>query len=179
MAIDTWDFRLAMGAFATGVTVMTAPRDDGSYIGVTVNSFCSVSLEPPLVLWCLKTKAHHFRHFQSASHFNVNVLAADQLGLAQRFAGRLADRFSDIPHRLSASGLPLIAGCIAHLECRTCSVYPGGDHAILLGEVEKVAISDRPGLVFHNGRFAAGAVAAFDWIAPRNGDTANDLIDFW
>jgi flavin reductase (DIM6/NTAB) family NADH-FMN oxidoreductase RutF len=179
MAIDTWDFRCALGAFATGVTVITAPRDDGGYVGVTVNSFCSVSLDPPMVLWCLKTKAYHFCHFESASHFNVNVLAADQLWLAERFAGRHADRFADVPHRLSASGLPLIAGCIAHLECRTHAIHPGGDHAILLGEVDGLAISDRPGLVFHNGRFAAGAVAPFDWVAGRNGDAANDLIDFW
>lgn len=178
-AIDARDFRRALGAFATGVTVVTAPRDDGGHVGVTVNSFCSVSLEPPMVLWCLRTKAYHFRHFESAPHFVVNVLAADQLWLAQHFAGRLADRFFDIPHRLNASGLPLIAGCVAHLECRKRSVYPGGDHAILLGEVERLDISERPGLVFHNGRFASGASAAFDWLARRNGEAANDLIDFW
>jgi flavin reductase (DIM6/NTAB) family NADH-FMN oxidoreductase RutF len=179
MAIDTCAFRRAMGAFATGVTVMTTLRNDGGCIGVTVNSFCSVSLKPPMVLWCLKTNGYNFRHFRSASRFNVNVLAADQLGLSQRFAGRRADRFSDIPHRLSASGLPLIAGCVVHLECRTCAIYPGGDHAILLGEVEQLGISDRPGLVFHNGRFVTGAGVAFDWIARGHGDPASDVIDFW
>lgn len=165
-----------MGAFATGVTVITAPRDDGGYIGVTVNSFCSVSLNPPMVLWCLQKSAYHFRHFQSASHFNVNVLAADQMWLSQRFAGRLADRFSDIPHRLSASGVPLIAGCVALLECRTRAVHPGGDHAILLGDVEGLATSDRDGLVFHHGRFLTGSSAEYNWIARAH--AARDINDF-
>ncbi len=179
MAVDTWTFRRAMGAFATGVTVITAPRDNGGYIGVTVNSFCSVSLEPPLVLCCLKTNTYRYGHFHSASHFNVNVLASDQTWLSQHFAGNLADRFSDIPHRCSSSGPPLIDGCAAHLECRKCAIYPGGDHAILLGEVEGLALWDRPGLVFHNGRFLNGADAEFDWIAPTHGETANNFIDFW
>jgi flavin reductase (DIM6/NTAB) family NADH-FMN oxidoreductase RutF len=176
MAIDTEAFRRAMSSFATGVTVITAARVDGGYVGVTVNSFCSVSLEPPMVLWCLQTNAYRFRHFQSASHFNVNVLAADQLWLSQRFAGRRSDRFSDIPHRLSASGAPLIAGCAALLECRTCAVHPGGDHAILLGEVEGLATLDRACLVFHHGRFVAGARAESDWIARAH--AAHDVIDF-
>jgi flavin reductase (DIM6/NTAB) family NADH-FMN oxidoreductase RutF len=176
MAIDTEAFRRAMSSFATGVTVITAARVDGGSVGVTVNSFCSVSLEPPMVLWCLQTNANRFRHFQSASHFNVNVLASDQLWLAQRFAGRRSDRFSDIPHRLSASGAPLIAGCAALLECRTCAVHPGGDHAILLGEVEGLATLDRACLVFHHGRFVAGARAESDWIARAH--AAHDVIDF-
>lgn len=179
VAIDSWAFRRAMGSFATGVTVITAPRDNGGYIGVTVNSFCSVSLEPPLVLCCLKTDTYRYSHFHNASHFNVNILAADQAWLSQRFAGSLADRFSDVPHRPGASGPPLIDGCAAHLECRKCAIHPAGDHAILLGEVEALAQSDRPGLVFHNGRLLTGAETIFDWVAPAQGESANNFIDFW
>jgi flavin reductase (DIM6/NTAB) family NADH-FMN oxidoreductase RutF len=169
-----------MGAFATGVTVITAPREDGGgCIGMTVNSYCSVSLQPPMVLWCLRTNARHFRHFQSASHFNVNVLATDQLWLSQRFAGRVTDRFADIPHRLSASGVPLLAGCVALLECRTRAVHPCGDHAIVLGEVEGLGTSDRAGLIFHRGRFVTGVRAECDGIMPIHGGVAPDVIDFW
>ncbi len=179
MAIDTWAFRQAMGAFATGVTVITAPRDDGGYIGITVNSFCSVSLEPPLVLCCLKTKTHRYCHFHSAAHFNVNVLASDQAWISQRFAGSLAHRFSDIPHRPGAAGPPLIEGCAAHLECRKSAIYPGGDHAILVGEVEALALSGRTGLVFQNGLFQNVADSEFEWMAPAQGKTTNNFIDFW
>jgi len=179
MAIDTWTFRRSMSAFATGVTVITAPRETGGYIGVTVNSFCSVSLEPPLVLCCLKTNTYRYGHFESASHFNVNILASDQSWLSRRFARSPADRFSDIPHRLSASALPLIDGCAAHLECRKFAIYPGGDHAILLGEVEGLALSGRPGLVFHNGRLLNVTDAEFNWHPPANGEAASNFIDFW
>ena len=178
-AFDSWAFRRAMSAFATGITVITAPRESGGFIGVTVNSFCSVSLEPPLVLCCLKTETYRYGHFHSASHFNVNILASDQGWLSQRFAGSQADRFSDIPHRPGASGLPLIDGCAAHLECRKSAIYPGGDHAILLGEVEALALSDRPGLVFHNGRLLNVANAEYDWVATANGEASSNFIDFW
>jgi len=179
VTIDTWTFRRAMSAFATGVTVITAPRDDGGYIGVTVNSFCSVSLDPPLVLCCLKTDTRRYGHFRSAKHFNVNILASDQSWLSQRFAGNLAGRFSDIPHRSSAAGVPLIEGCAAHLECRKSAIHPGGDHAILVGEVDGLALSNRPGLVFQNGRFQNVADAEYEWIASGQGKTANNFIDFW
>jgi len=179
LRIDSRAFRRAMGAFATGVTVVTAPREGGGYIGVTVNSFCSVSLEPPLILCCLKTNTCRYGHFHAASHFNVNILAADQSWLAQRFAGSPADRFSDIPHRCNDSGPPLIDGCVVHLECRKQAVYPGGDHAILLGEVEALALSDRPGLIFQNGRFVSGAGRDFRWMPPVQGEPDSNFTDFW
>lgn len=179
MAVDSWTFRRAMGAFATGVTVITALRGTDGSIGVTVNSFCSVSLEPPLVLCCLKTNTCRYSHFHSASHFNVNILASDQAWVSQHFAGSSADRFLDIPHRFSASGAPLIEGCAAHLECRKSAIYPGGDHAILLGEVEQLTLSVRPGLVFHHGRYLTNANAEFDWVAPAQGEAPNNFIDFW
>lgn len=178
MAIDPLAFRRAMATFATGVCVITVRRRDGGCSGITVNSLCSVSLEPPLVLWCLRSGTWRYAHFHSASRFNVNILAADQHWLLKRFAGRDAELFSDVPHRFSNAGPPLIAGCAAHLECRRRAVYPGGDHAIMIGEVEALAVSDRTGLVFHNGRFLPDS-DDIPWLGRRDGDCAADVLDFW
>ena len=150
---DLRDFRDALGTFATGVTIVTARGKDGGPVGLTVNSFASVSLEPPLVLWSQSLYAQSLPAFQEASHFVVNVLASDQLELAKRFAGQHDDRFLDVAHIVPDHGAPVIEGCAAHFECRNEARYYGGDHIIFLGRVERYAFTPKPTLMFCRGQF--------------------------
>ncbi len=150
---DLRDFRDALGTFATGVTIVTTRGRDGEPVGLTVNSFTSVSLEPPLVLWSQSLYGQSLPAFQEASHFVVNVLAADQVELAKRFAGQHDDRFLDVAHIVPDHGAPVIAGCAAHFECRNEARYYGGDHIIFLGRVERYAFTHKPTLMFCRGQF--------------------------
>jgi flavin reductase (DIM6/NTAB) family NADH-FMN oxidoreductase RutF len=155
-AFDTRDFRDALGTFATGVTIMTARGRDGEPVGLTVNSFSSVSLEPPLVLWSQSLFAQSLQAFQEATHFVVNVLAAEQIELSKRFAGAHDNRFLDVEHIVPEHGAPVIVGCAAHFECRNEARYYGGDHVIFLGRVERYAHTKKPTLMFCHGRYMRG-----------------------
>jgi flavin reductase (DIM6/NTAB) family NADH-FMN oxidoreductase RutF len=155
-AFDTRDFRDALGTFATGVTIMTARGRGGEPVGLTVNSFSSVSLEPPLVLWSQSLYAQSLQAFQEATHFVVNVLAADQVELSKRFAGAHDNRFLDVEHIVPDHGAPVIAGCAAHFECRNETRYYGGDHIIFVGRVERYAWTPKPTLMFCHGRYMRG-----------------------
>ena len=152
-SFDPRALRDALGEFATGVTVVTALGLDGQPVGVTINSFASVSLEPPLVLWSLGLKSPSLAVFETCSHYAVNVLAADQAELSQRFSQTQSDRFAGIDLIVGASGAPLIPGCCAWFECRNEMHYPGGDHLILVGHVESFCREDKPPLVFHGGLY--------------------------
>ena len=148
------EFRTALGMFATGVTIVTARSQDGGVIGLTANSFNSVSLDPPLVLWSLARAAASMAAFRNGSHYAINVLAADQKALAERFALRGADRFKDVGYSEGIGGAPLLDGAAATFECFNRSRYEEGDHVIFVGEVERCSF--RPGaspLLFHGGRF--------------------------
>ncbi|HWI83549.1 flavin reductase family protein [Ramlibacter sp.] len=148
------EFRAALGMFATGVTIVTARTPEGLPIGLTANSFNSVSLEPPLVLWSLSQAAASLPALRAGSHYVINVLAADQKLLAERFALKGADRWTGVQYTESPSGAPLLAGAAATFECFNRSRYDEGDHVIFVGEVERC--SWRPGaspLLFHGGRF--------------------------
>jgi flavin reductase (DIM6/NTAB) family NADH-FMN oxidoreductase RutF len=147
-------FRDALGEFATGVTVICARRADGGYIGFTANSFNSVSLDPPLVVWSLNRRAETLAAFQSATRYAINVLAHDQAELARRFSRPHADRFAGVPFRLGMAEVPLIEGCVAWFECRHHAQQRAGDHVLFLGQVETCARRKDAGLVFHHGRFA-------------------------
>ena len=152
--LDTHLFRRALGNFASGVTIVTACSADGQKVGVTANSFNSVSLDPPLILWSLSGNSPNLEAFRSASHYAVNVLAADQQWLSDRFAGRSNDRFADLPRRAGLAGVPLIDGCCAWFECSHEAHYPGGDHLIFLGRVERFARGDATSpLVFFDGAY--------------------------
>jgi len=154
------DYRRALAQFATGVTVVTTRTAEGGPVGLTVNSFNSVSLEPPLVLWSLALKASSLPAFEQCSHYAINVLSEQQLGVAQRFATRGADRFGPQDWRTGPFGLPLLDGCVATLVASNRSRHREGDHVILVGEVVQF---DAPGgvpLVFHDGRYIARAVEA-------------------
>ena len=145
--------RDTLGAFATGVTVVTALDPDGRAIGLTVNSFNTVSLDPPLVLWSLSLDSPNVDAFRAASHFAVNVLAADQQVVSERYAQRNSDKFDDIDWRGGLGGAPLLPGCCAVLECRNEARHAGGDHLIFIGRVERFSRREVAPLVFHGGRY--------------------------
>jgi flavin reductase (DIM6/NTAB) family NADH-FMN oxidoreductase RutF/DNA-binding MarR family transcriptional regulator len=152
-AFDHRAFRRALGRFPTGVTVVTTLSPDGRKIGLTANSFNSVSLEPPLVLWSLAKRAASLPAFLEAPHYAINVLAADQIRLSRQFAGARGDRFAGVRCREGLGGIPLIEGCTAWFECHNVRQYDGGDHVILVGQVERFAHDDRPALAFHGGGY--------------------------
>ena len=148
------EFRAALGMFATGVTIVTARTADGQVIGLTANSFNSVSLTPPLVLWSLSRAAASMAVFAAGSHYAINVLAADQKRLAERFAMKGADRWVGVTFDEGAGGAPLLHGAAATFECFNRSRYEEGDHVIFVGEVERC--QHRAGaspLLFHGGRY--------------------------
>ena len=142
--------------FATGVTIVTARAANGSFIGLTANSFNSVSLSPPLVLWSLARSAASMAAFSAGSHYAINILGADQQDLAKQFAAQDVDRFSGVAFSTGAGGAPLLQGAAATFECFNRSRYEEGDHVIFVGEVE--ACTHRIGaspLLFHGGKFYA------------------------
>ncbi len=140
--------------FATGVTIVTARGADGQLVGLTANSFNSVSLQPPLVLWSLARTAASLAAFATGSHYAINVLAADQKTLAERFAARGVDRWAGVEHAPGVSGAPVLAGAAATFECFNRSRYEEGDHVIFVGEVERCGHrAGVPPLLYHGGRF--------------------------
>ncbi|GAA3654380.1 flavin reductase family protein [Nonomuraea antimicrobica] len=143
--------RDAFGQFATGVAVITTATADGERAGVTVNSFTSVSLDPPLVLWCLSNRAPSAPLFLRAGRFAINVLAADQDHLSRRFATPSTDKFAGV--ELLGAPLPVLAGTLASFVCRTERVHDGGDHHIFIGAVERYQRAEGEPLVFHSGRY--------------------------
>lgn len=142
------DLRQALARFVTGVAIVTAADPDGTPFGLTINSFSSVSLDPPLVLWSLSCRSSRREAFLAAGHFAVNVLGAGQQELSARFAHPLEDRFGGVEWSSGLGGAPVLAGCIAAFECAAAGHIPAGDHLILLGRVER--FEHRPGtpLVF-------------------------------
>ncbi len=145
--------RQAFGAFATGVTVVTARDDQGRPVGFTANSFTSVSLDPPLLLVCPAKSSSNIATFSSARHFAVNILAADQQEVSHRFATPMSDRFAGLTWREDAAGQPLIAGAAATFACARHQLVDAGDHVILIGEVLESEASGAAPLVFSQGRY--------------------------
>lgn len=144
-------FRDALGQFATGVTVVTAATDDGP-IGMTANSFSSVSMEPPLVLWCPAKSSTRFELFAKAAHFAIHVLAADQRDVALAFA-RSGVAFGGLDLTVNAQGVPVFDRCLARFECDTHQIHDAGDHAIILGHVRSAAFGEGEPLIFAQGQF--------------------------
>jgi len=153
-SFTTDEFREALGMFATGVTIVTARAANGRLVGLTANSFNSVSLDPPLVLWSLARSAASMAALSTGSHYAINILAADQKDLAERFATKDVDRWADVAFTEGLGGAPVLAGVAASFECFNRSRYDEGDHVIFVGEVERC--EHRAGaspLLFHGGRF--------------------------
>jgi flavin reductase (DIM6/NTAB) family NADH-FMN oxidoreductase RutF len=148
------EFRTSLGMFATGVTIVTARTPAGVLVGLTANSFNSVSLNPPLVLWSLAQAASSMAAFSTGSHYAINILAADQKALAERFASRREDRWTDVAFTEGACGAPLLDGAAATFECFNRSRYEEGDHVIFVGEVERCSHRDGASpLLYHGGKF--------------------------
>jgi flavin reductase (DIM6/NTAB) family NADH-FMN oxidoreductase RutF len=159
-ALDPLSLRRALGSFGTGVTVVSSRAADGHLVGVTVNSFSSVSLDPPIVLWSLNRLSPSLPAFDHCGRFVVNVLAVDQGALSHRFSRPLpqgdADKFHGVPHRLTQEGLPVLAGSAAHFECLVLQRMVVGDHVLFLGEIEAFEHHRRVGLLYCQGRYAQG-----------------------
>ncbi|HEX2795334.1 MAG TPA: flavin reductase family protein [Croceicoccus sp.] len=168
--MDQQAFRRALGAFPTGVTIVTTRGLDGQPVGVTASSFNSVSLDPPLVLWSLARTSRSYPDFAGANHFAVHVLAADQDALSNRFAKSGEDKFAGLTLAEGVGGVPLLPEFGAQFECRVMHRYEGGDHVILVGEVVAFHHSERAPLVFHGGRYAE---ARERFAADAGGDTVD------
>ena len=153
--LDSRHFRNALSQFATGVAVVTARLDNGEFVGLTVTSFNSVSLDPPLVLWSLSDSARSLPVFNAASHYVINILGAHQAALADRFSRRIPNRFAGVDYTLSAAGCPILKDAAAWFECSNRSRYPEGDHVIFVGQVEHCDAAPQEALVFHGGHYVA------------------------
>lgn len=152
-SMDSKHFRNALGAFATGVTIVTTRADDESDVGLTANSFNSVSLDPPMVLWSLAKTAASLPVFMGSGHFAVHILASDQQPLSDRFAKRGIDKFEGVDFARGHGNVPLLRGCSASFQCRTAYRYEGGDHIIFVGEVLEFEHSAKQPLLFHSGGY--------------------------
>lgn len=144
-------FRDALGSFATGVTVVTARTAEGP-VGITANSFASVSLNPPLVLWSPARASGRFAAFLAARHYAIHILSAEQAPLCRHFT-RAPNGFKGVEISENAHGVPLIEGCLARFECEQTGTHDGGDHMIILGRVSRVTRRAGAPLVFHAGHF--------------------------
>ena len=153
MAINEQEFRNALGRFASGVTVVTAKGIDGSIRGITVSAFSSLSLAPPLVLICIDNRSSLQDHLEINSYFAVNILSEEQEFISRRCASKEPNRFEGLSHSISKKGLPLLDDALAHIECRIISTYPGGDHKILIGEVETVKMKEGNPLTYFRGAY--------------------------
>lgn len=157
-APDSRALRNALGQFATGITVVTTRAGSGAFVGLTVNSFSALSLEPPLILWSLRCSSPSLPVFEAVDRFVVNVLAEAQVEVSRRFASPQADKFEGVAHAENAWGLPLLHGASAWFECRTVSRQIAGDHCLFIAEVERFTLSEAAPLLFHaGGYFALGS----------------------
>ncbi|MCP3410024.1 flavin reductase family protein [Bradyrhizobium sp. CCGB01] len=151
--IDPRDFRNALGTYGTGVTIITAMAPDGKPYGITCNSFASVSLNPPLVLWSLGIYSSSLTVFQNASHFAVHILGTSQQGLANKFAKSSEDKFAGIDWTPGLGDAPVLTENVANFQCRSVNRYYGGDHVIFLGAVEAYAYNTGEPLLFARGTY--------------------------
>jgi 3-hydroxy-9,10-secoandrosta-1,3,5(10)-triene-9,17-dione monooxygenase reductase component len=150
---DARALRTALGAFATGVTIVSCRRADGEPVGLTVNSFNALSLDPPLVLWSLRLSSPSLAAFDAAGHFAVHVLGEAQVDLSRRFASPLPSKFDEGAWHEGLGGVPLLAGCAASFECERLSRQDAGDHRLYIGRVLRMQSQPVPPLVFHRGHY--------------------------
>jgi flavin reductase (DIM6/NTAB) family NADH-FMN oxidoreductase RutF len=154
--IDATDLRRALGRFGTGVTIVSTLDAQGSPVGVTANSFSSVSLQPPIVLWSLRRASPSLAAFDATGRFVINVLALEQVELSRRFASAVPDKFTGVEHTPGLCGLPVLQGCAAVFECRTEQRLEVGDHILFLGRVESYGHRLGPTLLYCQGDYAQG-----------------------
>ena len=151
--IDSREFRDALGQFATGVTVITTRDADGQPVGMTANSFSSLSLEPPLVLWSIAKTSSNYAVFAEANHFAIHVMNKQQKDLSGQFARKDIDRFEGVDIETNDAGTPLLTDFLSRFECTTEHRYDGGDHSILVGRVQALASKEGEPLMFFRGGF--------------------------
>ena len=170
--LDSATFRQVLGHVPTGVSLVTAMTPSGP-VGIAINSLTSVSLEPPLVLFCVAHSSSTWPALQAAGAFSVNVLGEDDADICRRFARRGIDRFAGMPYHLGATGAPVLKGVAAHLDCRRYAAHDGGDHAIIVGSVVHLDADEgiRP-LVFHRGGYCVLQPSARP--APSTSDTTGN-----
>lgn len=168
---DSGSFRKALGSFTTGVTVVTTRSPDESDIGLTANSFNSVSLDPPMVLWSLSKSAASLPAFMGAEHFAVHILAEDQQSLSSQFATRGIDKFAGVDIERGPGDIPLLHCYAARFVCKSEFKYEGGDHIIFVGRVIEFDHTDAEPLLFHGGQYAQ--------LSKKTRDTESDLSHDW
>jgi flavin reductase (DIM6/NTAB) family NADH-FMN oxidoreductase RutF len=145
--------RVALGQFATGVTVITTRASDGSFVGLTANSFGALSLDPPLISWALRLASASLPVFRQSQRFVVNVLTESQVEISRLFASAAPDKFSQVAHAENQDGLPYLHGAAAWFECRRVSEQDAGDHCLFIAEVERYSHADAAPLLFHSGGY--------------------------
>jgi flavin reductase (DIM6/NTAB) family NADH-FMN oxidoreductase RutF len=153
MPVTPDEFRAALGRFASGVTVVTTKDSHGNLHGITVSAFCSVSLEPPMVLVCIEKVTGSHYALEESNIFAVNILAEGAAALSEHFAMRDQEKFSRVDHRPGIEGVAVLDGALATLECRAKFSYHGGDHSIFVGEVERVTVGGGKPLVYFQGEY--------------------------
>jgi flavin reductase (DIM6/NTAB) family NADH-FMN oxidoreductase RutF len=153
MPISRDEFRAALGRFASGVTVVTTKDPDGRLHGITVSAFCSVSLEPPLILVCIENNTGSHHAFEQSNSFVVNILREDQQYISDRFASYLPDKFADVKYHAGIDDLPVLEDVLANLECRLINSHAGGDHTIYVGEIERATVNNGKPLVYWHGNY--------------------------
>lgn len=153
--VKTNSFKEAMANYPTGVTVVTAIDGEGNPMGLTVNSFASLSLDPLLILWSIDKRVSTYEAFKKADKFAVNILADDQADIASLFASRNRDRFANCDWSLSKYNLPIIKGTIATLQCKTFKQVEAGDHTVLIGEISEISVEKKSPLVYHGRKMGA------------------------
>ena len=156
-AFDKRDLRNALGSFGTGVTVVTSGNKQTRFVGVTANSFSSVSLEPPIVLWSLGSASPSLDIFDATGRFVINILSLQQMDLSKRFSSNVVDKFEGVDLRDGLDGLPVLNECVATFECKTIQRTVVGDHVLFLGQVEKYTYVRKPTLLFCQGNYLQGA----------------------
>lgn len=156
MSIDPREFRNTVGCFATGITVITTLDEDGKPVGFTANSFTSLSLDPPLVLFCLDRKVASFEAFAAERPFAVNILSAGQTDVSQRFATSGPEKWNGFAFESWETGSPILPDCLANLECTIESIHDGGDHVIVIGRAVALRRADSPAgaLLYYKGDYA-------------------------
>ena len=155
-SFDKRDLRNALGSFGTGVTVVTSGSKQTRLVGVTANSFSSVSLDPPIVLWSLGSTSPSLDVFDASGRFVINILSLQQVDLSKKFSSNLSDKFEGVDFGEGLGGLPVLNDCVATIECKTIQRTVVGDHVLFLGQVEKYLYERKPTLLFCQGNYLQG-----------------------
>lgn len=170
------ELRGALGRFATGITVITVRGEGDEPEGLTANSFTSLSLDPPLVLWCLAKRSASLAAFSECEYFTINVLAAHQKYLSQRFATSEKNKFDGIEWSEGLGGAPVLAECLVNFECRRHARHDGGDHMIFVGEVARLRSAEGDPLLFNAGHYGVAAGLPEEKDELISADEFSDLL---